>query len=70
MAEGLDPVTFWQTFILVNTVAEIIGMNHKMFRQWARLNAFEIVVKRNPSTGKRADFLEVTTAKAVIRFRM
>ena len=70
MAVGLDHVTFWSTFVLVNTVAEIVGMNSKMFRQWTRLNKFEIVVKRNPSTGKRADFLTVDTAKAVIRFRM
>ena len=70
MAEGLDPVTFWQTYVLVNEVAAIIGMNSKMFRQWARTNAFEIVVKRNPATGKRAAFLEVETAKELIRFRM
>ena len=70
MAVGLDRVTFWKTFILVNTVAEIIGMNSKMFRQWARMNSFDIVVKRNPNTGKRADFFTVETAKAVIKFRM
>ena len=70
MAEGLDPVTFWQSFVLVNEVAAIIGMNSKMFRQWARQNQFEIVEKRNPVTGKRAAFLEVETAKAIIRFRM
>ena len=69
-AAGLDPVTFWQTYVLANEVAVIIGMNSKMFRQWARQNQFEIVVKRNPSTGKRAAFLEVETAKAIIRFRM
>ena len=70
MAEGLDPVTFWKTFVLVNEVAVIIGMNSKMFRQWTRLNGFEIVEKRNPVTGKRAAFLEVETARAIIRFRM
>ena len=70
MAEGLDPVAFWKTYVLVNEVAEIIGMNSKMFREWARRNGFELVKKRNPSTGKRADFLSVETAKAVIRFRM
>ena len=70
MAQGLDPVSFWKTYILVNTVAEVIGMNAKMFRQWARLNKFEIVVKRNPTTGRRSAFLTVDTAKAVIRFRM
>ena len=70
LAEGLDPVTFWQTYILANTLATIIGMNSKAFRQWARLNKFELVVKRNPNTGKRANFLTVETARAVIRFRM
>ena len=70
MAEGLDPTSFWQTFILVNEVATIIGMNGKAFRQWARLNGFELVTKRNPNTGKRAAFMEVETAKAIIRFRM
>ena len=70
MAEGLDPVTFWQSFVLVNEVAAIIGMNSKQFRQWARTNAFGIVVKRNPVTGKRAAFMEVETAKVIIRFRM
>ena len=70
MAEGLDPVSFWLKFVLANELATIIGMNSKMFRQWARQNQFEIVIKRNPSTGKRAAFLEVETAKAIIRFRM
>ena len=70
MAEGLDPVTFWQTYILCNTVAEIIGMNSRMFRQWLRLNGFEIVTKRNPTTGKRSAFLTVEMAREIIRFRM
>ena len=70
MAEGLDPTTFWQTFILVNTVAEIIGMNSRMFRQWLRLNKFELVTKRNPSTGKRSAFVTVEVAREIIRFRM
>ena len=70
MASGLDPVTFWQTYVLVNEVATIIGMNGKAFREWARRNGFELVKKRNPSTGKRADFLSVETAREIIRFRM
>ena len=70
MAEGLDPVTFWQTYILANTLATIIGMNSRAFRQWARLNKFELVTKRNPNTGKRAAFLEVNVAKAIIKARI
>ena len=70
LADGLDPVAFWQTYILANEVAVIIGMNSKMFRQWARLNKFEIITKRNPGTGRRSAFLEVSTARELIRFRM
>ena len=70
LADGLDPVAFWQTYILANTVAEIIGMNSKLFRQWARTNAFEIITKRNPGTGRRSAFMEVVIARELIRFRM
>ena len=70
LAEGLDPVTFWETYILASEIAAIIGMNTRVFRGWTRLNGFDIVVKRSPSTGKRAAFMEVSTAKELIRFRM
>ena len=70
-AEIIPPAQFWATYVSVDDLAQVLGMqNKKNFREWLRYNGYLPERRRNPKSGKWADFLLIDTAKAAIRHRV
>ena len=70
-AEIIPPAQFWAQYVAVDDLAQVLGMtNKKNCREWLRYNGYLPERRRNPKSGKWADFLLIDTAKAAIRHRV
>ena len=69
-AEIIPPEQFWSTYVSLDDLAQVVGMQKKNFREWLRYNGYLPERRRNPKSGKWADFLLIDTAKAAIKHRI
>ena len=69
-AEIIPPAQFWSTYVSLDDLAQVLGMQKKNCREWLRYNGYLPERRRNPKSGKWADFLLIDTAKAAIRQRV
>ena len=69
-AEIIPPAQFWASYVSLDNLAQVVGMQKKNFREWLRYNGYLPERRRNPKSGKWADFLLIDTAKAAIKHRI
>ena len=70
-AEIIPPEQFWATYVPVDDLVDVMGIqNRKGLREWLKKHGYLSERRRNPKSGKWADFLEIPVAKAAIQHRV
>ena len=67
--EAGDPAEFWRSYVRFRDLAQIVFTAPQTLQSWFSRNGFKTVQHRDPETGKKATFVRIADAKAVIKAR-